>query len=360
MAEEQMKIAILGAGRVGSTLGRLWHAAGHDVTFAARHATRPRALAAGLGERAHAASVADAVAAAEVVLVAVPGPAVTDVLQAAGPLDGRVMIDAANSFGQQQVTLRSLAGAFPRARWVRAFNSPSVSIMADDNHREPPWVMFLSGDQEAKPAVAQLIREAGFDPFDLGGIDDSQLQDPGSALWLTILTHDEATALVARIKSGDTAATDQSALRTRARELAAPFEKLRDHAPDDPAFFLEHLSRSVFEAGINSRVVEGKWDGIRKAFHGFDPAQVAAMPPAEIAAVENDARVIRNKAKIRATVQNAREVLAILDEYGSIRGYLASFPDAGAAAADMRRRFKFLGDTGVWRLLTSAARDIGG
>jgi DNA-3-methyladenine glycosylase I len=129
--------------------------------------------------------------------------------------------------------------------------------------------------------------------------------------------------------------------------VAAPFEKLRDHAPDDPAFFLEHLSRSVFEAGINWRVVEARWDGIRQAFHGFDPARVAAMPPAEIAAMENDARVIRNKAKIRATVQNAREVLAILDEYSRIRGYLASFPDAGAAAADMRRRFKFLGDTGV-------------
>jgi hypothetical protein len=136
-------------------------------------------------------------------------------------------------------------------------------------------------------------------------------------------------------------------------------QKLRDHAPDDPAFFLEHLSRSVFEAGISWRVVEAKWDGIREAFHGFDPAQVAAMPPAEIAAVENDSRVIRNKAKIRATVQNAREVLAILDQYGSIRGYLASFPDAGPAAADLRRRFKFIGDTGVWRLLTSASRDIG-
>ena len=354
-----MQIAILGAGRVGSALGRLWHAAGHDVTFAARHAARPQALAADLGERAHAASVADAVAGAEAVLVAVPGPAVTDVLQAAGPLDGRVLIDAANSFGQQQVTLRSLSGAFPRARWVRAFNSLSASIMADDNHRKPPWVMFLSGDEEAKPVVAQLIRDAGFDPVDLGGIDDTRLQDPGGALWLTILTHDEATALVARIKSGDTAAADQSALRTRARELAAPFQKLRDHAPDDPAFFLEHLSRSVFEAGISWRVVEAKWDGIREAFHGFDPAQVAAMPPAEIAAVENDSRVIRNKAKIRATVQNAREVLAILDEYGSIRGYLASFPDAAAAAADLRRRFKFLGDTGVWRLLTSASRDIG-
>jgi 3-methyladenine DNA glycosylase Tag len=230
--------------------------------------------------------------------------------------------------------------------------------MADDNHRKPPWVMFLSGDEEAKPVVAQLIRDAGFDPVDLGGIDDSRLQDPDSALWINILTRDEATALVARIKSGDTAAADQSALRTRARELAAPFEKLRDQAPDDPAFFLEHLSRSVFEAGINRRVVEGKWDGIREAFHGFDPAQVAAMPPDEISAVENDSRVIRNKAKIRATVENARQVLVIVDEYGSIRGYLASFPDAAAAGADMRRRFKFLGDTGVWRLLTSASRDI--
>jgi predicted dinucleotide-binding enzyme len=85
-----MKIAVLGAGRVGSTVGRLWHAAGHDVTFAPRRATRPRALAAELGERAHAASVADAVAGAEVVFVAVPGPVVTDVLQAAGPLDGRI------------------------------------------------------------------------------------------------------------------------------------------------------------------------------------------------------------------------------------------------------------------------------
>ena len=256
-----MKIAVLGAGAVGSTIGRLWHAAGHDVTFAARHATRPRALAAELGERAHAASAADAVASAEVVLVAVPALAVTGALQAAGPLDGRVVIDAANSlergvFGQQQLSLRSLADAFPRARWARAFNSLNVYVMADDNHREPPWVLFLSDDEEAKPAVAQLIRDAGFDPVDLGGIDDSQLQDPGSALWTYTLTRDEATALVARIKSGDTAAADP---------LTAPFEKFRDHAPEDPAFFLEHLSRAVFEAGI-WRAVDAKCDGIREVF----------------------------------------------------------------------------------------------
>ncbi len=54
----------------------------------------------------------------------------------------------------------------------------------------PPWVLFLSGDEQAKPVVAQLIRDAGFDSVDLGGIDDSQLQDPGSALWTYTLTRD--------------------------------------------------------------------------------------------------------------------------------------------------------------------------
>ncbi len=149
---------------------------------------------------------------------------------------------------------------------------------------------------------------------------------------------------------GDAAAADP---------LTAPFEKLRDHAPDDPAFFFEYLSRVVFQAGISWWAVQGKWDGIRDAFHGFDPGKVASLQSADIAQIEGDARVIRNNAKIEATVQNAHELLGILRAHGSVRGYLASFPITRAAAADLHRRFRFLGDTGVWRLLTTAARDLG-
>jgi hypothetical protein len=63
-----------------------------------------------------------------------------------------------------------------------------------------------------------------------------------------------------------------------------------------------------------------------------------------------------------ATAQNAREILAIVAEYGSIQGYLAPFQDAAAAAANLRRRFKFLGDTGVLpgALSTFAALLCGG
>jgi 3-methyladenine DNA glycosylase Tag len=107
------------------------------------------------------------------------------------------------------------------------------------------------------------------------------------------------------------------------------------------------------------RVVQEKWNGIQEAFHGFEPAWVAAMTPSEIVATEHDPRVIWNKAKIRATVENAREVLAPLDSYGSIRAYIKSFPDAHAASTNMQQRCKYLGPTGLWRLLNSAARDIG-
>jgi 8-hydroxy-5-deazaflavin:NADPH oxidoreductase len=345
-----MKIAVVGAGHIGSTVGRLWHAAGHEVTFAAQDAAEPRTLAAELGEHAHAATVADAVAAADVVLVAVPGPEVVDVLTAAGSLGGRVVIDAANMMGKDRLSLRQLAGMFPQARWVRAFNTLQARVLADENHRQPRWVLFLSGDETAKPAVAQLITDAGFEPADLGGVDDSQFQEPGSALWNTTLDAAAAKELAWRVRAGQATAADP---------LTTPFEKLREHAPDDPAFFFEHLCRAVFQAGISWRVVSAKWDGIREAFHGFDPAKVASLQPAGIAQIESDARVIRNNAKIEATVKNAQELLAILHAHGTIRGYLASFRDAHAAAADLHRRFRFLGDTGVWRLLTSAADDLG-
>jgi 8-hydroxy-5-deazaflavin:NADPH oxidoreductase len=343
-----MKIAVLGVGHIGSTVGRLWHTAGHEVTFAGRDAGEPRELAAELGAPAHAATVADAVAATDVVLVAVPGPAVTDVLTAAGRLDGKVIIDAANMMGTARLSLRQLSDAFPAARWTRAFNTLQARVLADQNHRLPRWVLFLSGDEHAKPAVTQLIADAGFEPVDLGGIDDSQLQEPGSALWNTTLEPDDAQALAARVRAGHVAAADP---------LTAPFEKLRDHAPDDPAFFLEHLTQAVFQAGLSWRVVSAKWDGIRDAFGGFDPEKIASLQPDDIARIEADARVIRNHAKIEATVQNAQELLAILGAHGTIRAYLATFPDARTAAGALRRRFRFLGDTGVWRLLTTAARD---
>ena len=146
--------------------------------------------------------MADAAAGAGAVLVAVPGPAVTDVLAAAGRLDGKIIIDAANMMGPDRLSLRQLADAFPAARWVRAFNTLQAHVLAGENHRLPRWVLFFSGDEQAKPAVVQLIEDAGFEPLDLGGIEDSRFQEPGSALWNTALESGNARALAARVRAG--------------------------------------------------------------------------------------------------------------------------------------------------------------
>jgi predicted dinucleotide-binding enzyme len=145
-----MRITVLRAGHIGSTVGRLWHATGHEVTFAAQDSTGAHALAEQRGERAHAAAVAEAVAAAEVVLVAIPGPAVVDALTAAGSLDGQVVIDAANTMGKDRLSLRQLANTFPRARWVRACNTLQARVLANEHHRQPRWVLFLSGDEKGE------------------------------------------------------------------------------------------------------------------------------------------------------------------------------------------------------------------
>ena len=78
------------------------------------------------------------------------------------------------------------------------------------------------------------------------------------------------------------------------------FEKLRDHSSDDPAFFFEHLCRAVFQADISGRIVTARWDGIRAACDGFDPATIASLQPADTARLEADPRVIRDSVKIQA------------------------------------------------------------
>jgi hypothetical protein len=95
--------------------------------------------------------VADAVAGAGVVLVAVPGPAVTDMLTAAGRLDGRIVIDAANMMGPNRLSLRQLADAFPAARWVRV----PGGFSADDGQDLP------GAARGTRTGLAALARTGG-------------------------------------------------------------------------------------------------------------------------------------------------------------------------------------------------------
>jgi len=107
--------------------------------------------------------------------------------------------------------------------------------------------------------------------------------------------------------------------------------------------YLEDMSMVIFTAGINWKVVQAKWDGIKEAFAGFDVKKVAAMTPEDVERLSSDTRLIRNHKKIEAIVDNANTLLQLDKEAGGFDEYLASRGDFEAKAADMISNFRFLG-----------------
>jgi 3-methyladenine DNA glycosylase Tag len=128
--------------------------------------------------------------------------------------------------------------------------------------------------------------------------------------------------------------------------------------PKGLADYLEVMTRSVFSSGISWRVIEAKWDGFREAFHAFDPEWVASLDPPDVDRLAKDTRIVRNRRKIEATVHNARTMIELDREYGTFRKYLRSHASFDETAADLRKRFKFLGDVGTYFFLHVVGEEV--
>jgi DNA-3-methyladenine glycosylase I len=143
---------------------------------------------------------------------------------------------------------------------------------------------------------------------------------------------------------------------------------------DDTELF-ERLALESFQAGLSWNTILRKRENFRTAFRGFDPAVVAAFGPADRERLMTDAGIVRNGAKIDATIGNAQGVLDLADEFGSFDAYLGSMvpgppatlpPDAqsgsipatspasDALSKDLKRRgFRFVGSTIVYAFMQS-------
>jgi 3-methyladenine DNA glycosylase Tag len=135
------------------------------------------------------------------------------------------------------------------------------------------------------------------------------------------------------------------------------------HAPEQivptcTGDYLEVMSKAIFQTGISWQVVHNKWPGINEAFHGFDHRRVASLTEAELAELSADTRVIRNRRKIEAIVDNARQMLDLEEEHGSFKAYLRSHGDFDKTVADLRKRFKFLGETGAFYFLYVVGEEV--
>ena len=128
--------------------------------------------------------------------------------------------------------------------------------------------------------------------------------------------------------------------------------------PDGLGDYLEVMSKAVFQTGISWKVVDSKWPGIREAFRGFDPGAIADFTPSDLDELTQDKRVIRNRRKLEAIVGNARHMLELEKSHGSFQGYLRSYGGFGGTVKDLRKQFKFLGDTGAYYFLYVVGEEV--
>ncbi len=184
-----MRIAIIGAGRVGSTLGTRLSQAGHQVLYGVRDPDDPKY------EGVEVESVSEATDSADVVLLAVPWRAVRDAVEELGDLEDRVVIDATNPFGEDRTHLRhpELSGAEQIRQWLRggrlvkAFNTTGSPNMADPVYPGGIPVMFVAGDDaDAKAVARQLAADIGFDAVDAGGIIATRDLEHLATLWVRL------------------------------------------------------------------------------------------------------------------------------------------------------------------------------
>ena len=185
-----MRIAILGSGNMGSALGHLFASAGHFVTYSSsRDPAKLERLAKSSGRRARAASPADAVRDADVVMLAVLWQHVPRVLRSAGSLKGKVLIDCTNpltlsddalAVGHRTSGAEIVAKRARGAHVVKAFNTTTSELLraGADVLPERPASFYCGDDVHSKRVTARLIRQIGFDPVDCGALRSARYLEP--------------------------------------------------------------------------------------------------------------------------------------------------------------------------------------
>ncbi|HKA31926.1 MAG TPA: NADPH-dependent F420 reductase [Candidatus Binatia bacterium] len=198
-----LKIATIGAGNIGSTVGGFWIKAGHPVLFSSRHPEELKPLVERMGPLARAGTVRDALAFGDVILMAVPYGAYPQIAKDySKDLAGKIVVDAGNAViardGEIAKPARengvglTTAKLFPGARVVRAFNILGTSRLKEMANHSPRFAIPVAGDdQEAVKVVSGLVREAGFEPVVVGSLQYSKLFEQTNPLYGAQMSADE-------------------------------------------------------------------------------------------------------------------------------------------------------------------------
>ena len=188
-----MKIAIVGAGNVGKALGAAWKAARHDVVYALRPGSgKTKQLE---KDGFSIAGIAQVSTSADVIVLAIPFTEAAAVIEALGPLEGKIVIDATNpvspdfemELGFDDSAGETVALLAQGARVVKAFNTTGAENMAKAKDFPAKPVMFVAGDDaDAKKTVAKLAEDIGFEAIDAGPLKASRYLEPMAMQWIKL------------------------------------------------------------------------------------------------------------------------------------------------------------------------------
>lgn len=190
-----MKIAIIGAGNVGSSLGRAFAANDHQIRFGVRNPAKIAELVAGCGPTASASDIRSAVQFGEILILTVPWGAAKATLEAAGDLTGKILVDCVNpvAWDNGPTISREVVGSsaaqkiaeWSKARVVKAFSTHGAEFnLAPSIDGVPVDTYLCSDDEEAKVIVSALARDLGFSTVDAGPLRNAAFIEHMAALWV--------------------------------------------------------------------------------------------------------------------------------------------------------------------------------
>ena len=190
-----MRIAILGTGTVGQALATGWLRAGHEIIFGSRQPDddKAAALMTLFHGKVQIQATAAAIAAAEVVVLAVPWAAAEAVIAQGEDWAGKILIDATNPIapGLQLAVGKDSSGAEQVQTWatgarvVKAFNTTGAENMLNPIYDGQATTMFIAGDDPAaKQVVKGLAEDLGFETADTGNLQTARFLEPLALAWI--------------------------------------------------------------------------------------------------------------------------------------------------------------------------------